>query len=471
MDASPVLFSTTPDAVRIAYSVTGEGPPLVKAASWLTHLEYDLESPVWRHLITSLVPDYRFVRYDARGSGLSDRHPEELSLEAWVRDLETVVDELKLDRFLLLGVSQGGAVAVSYAARHPQRVSHLILFGAYARGASERGPEQRAAVDALTTLAEQGWGHPESAFSRTFSTRLAPGGTPDQQRWLTDLQRVSTDAASAARYMRAMGAINVVDLLPQIEMPTLVLHARQEQQVPFEEGRILAAGIAGARLVPLDSLNHLLLEDEPAWSRLRDEVRAFIGAPPFDSVFASPSDSSRAHARRPEGGLQTVLFTDLEGSTAMQSRLGDEAAREILRAHDAAVRTAIEEFAGREVKHTGDGLMAAFSSAAGAVNCALAVRQTIERYNAAHADEELLVRFGLNAGEPIAENDDLFGLSVTLAARIGDWGEPGQVLVTDVVRQLLLGKGFSFASLGAADLKGFNDPVPVYEARNTPITT
>ena len=169
----------------------------------------------------------------------------------------------------------------------------------------------------------------------------------------------------------------------------------------------------------------------------------------------------------PVRSLQTILFTDLAGSTAMQSRLGDEPAREVLRAHDAAVRQAISEFNGREVKHTGDGMMTAFGSAADAVNCALTVRRDIETYNDTHEGQELLVRFGINAGEPIAEDDDLFGLSVTLAARIGDWGEPGQVLVSDVVRQLLLGKGFAFTSVGEAELKGIDGTVPLYEVAAT----
>jgi DNA-binding winged helix-turn-helix (wHTH) protein/alpha-beta hydrolase superfamily lysophospholipase len=271
-----IQFCTTPDEIRIAYAVAGSGPPFVKVANWLTHLEFDLESPIWRHLITDLVPDRQFIRYDARGSGLSDWDVEELSLDGWVRDLEAVIDELGLDRFPLLGISQGGAIAVEYAVRNPGRVSHLVVQGGYARGRRARGQEQRAASAALESLTEQGWGRPESSFARLFSDRMIPGGTAQQQNWLTDLQRVSTSPANALRFMTATGAVDVVDRLSQVDVPTLVLHSRDEEQVPFEEGRILAAGIRDARLVPLESRNHLILEAEPAWLLYRDEVRAFL---------------------------------------------------------------------------------------------------------------------------------------------------------------------------------------------------
>ena len=275
--ATSVQFCTTPEGVRIAYAMTGHGAPFVKVANWLTHLEFDLASPIWRHVITDLVPDRQFIRYDARGSGLSDWDVGELSLEAWVRDLEAVIDELGLDRFPLLGISQGGAIAVEYALRNPERVSHLILQGAYARGRRERGPQQNSAATTLEMLAEQGWGRPESSFARTFSDHMIPDGTAEQQSWLTRLQRVSTTPENALRFMRAIASIQIVDELPQLRVPSLVLHSRDEEQVPFEEGRILAASIPEARLVPMESRNHLVLEDEPAWPVYRDEVRAFIG--------------------------------------------------------------------------------------------------------------------------------------------------------------------------------------------------
>lgn len=271
-----VQFCTTPDGVRIAFAVGGSGPPFVKVANWLTHLEFDLESPIWRHTFARLAPDHQFIRYDARGSGLSDWDVPELTLDAWVRDLEAVVDELRLDQFPLLGISQGAAIAIRYIVRNPGRVKCLILQGGYARGRRERGQAGVQLAETLETLAEREWGHAESAFSRLFSDRMIPGGTPEQQGWLTDLQRVSTSAENAVRFMVGTGAINVVDDLPKVDVPTLVLHSRSEEQVPFEEGRIIAAGIPNARLVPLDSRNHLILEDEPAWASYQAEVQRFL---------------------------------------------------------------------------------------------------------------------------------------------------------------------------------------------------
>ena len=278
--ATSVQFCTTPDDVRIAYAIAATGAPFVKVANWLTHLEFDLESPIWRHLITDLAPDRQFIRYDARGSGLSDWDVGELSLDGWVRDLEALIEELGLDRFPLLGISQGGAIAIEYTLRNPGRVSHLVLQGGFARGRRLRGGEQQSSATTLELLAKQGWGRPESAFARMFSDRMIPGGTPEQQSWLTDLQRVSTNAENALRFMQTNSTIDIVDKLPHVDVPTLVLHSRDDEQVPFEEGRLMAAGIPDARLVPLDGRNHLVLEGEPAWPIYRNEVQAFLATGP-----------------------------------------------------------------------------------------------------------------------------------------------------------------------------------------------
>jgi pimeloyl-ACP methyl ester carboxylesterase len=272
-----IRFCTSSDGVRVAFATAGEGPPLVKAANWLSHLEFDWNSPVWRHWIRELARDHTLVRYDERGCGLSDWSAEEFSLDAWVRDLETVVDALELERFPLLGISQGGAVAIAYAAAHPERVSHLVLHGAYARGRDHRG--QAELGRALVALTAEGWGEEQSAHAQMFAARMIPGGTPEQLRWLVDLQRISASRQNAVMFRRAFGALNVEPLLPGVRVPTLVLHSRRDQASPFEEGRRLAAGIPGARLVPLDSDNHLVLEDEPAWPHMLAEIRAFLAVP------------------------------------------------------------------------------------------------------------------------------------------------------------------------------------------------
>jgi pimeloyl-ACP methyl ester carboxylesterase/DNA-binding CsgD family transcriptional regulator len=275
-----IRFCTAPDGVRLAYAVHGGGPPLVRAATWLTHLDFDWESPLWRHWLAALGDGHTVVRYDERGCGLSDRDVGDLSVGAWVSDLETVVDAAGLDRFSLLGVSGGAAVALVYAARHPERLTHLILYGGFARGRMLRGPEDRLQQEALISAIRAGWTHPDPAFRQVFSMLFLPRGTPEQMAWFDDLQRRSTSAATAVRLYDARGGIDVVDVAPRVTTRTLVLHARDDRVVAVDEGRLLAALIPDARLVLLESANHLLLSDEPAWSRFLSEVRAFLGTEP-----------------------------------------------------------------------------------------------------------------------------------------------------------------------------------------------
>jgi pimeloyl-ACP methyl ester carboxylesterase/DNA-binding CsgD family transcriptional regulator len=278
-----IRFCTSADGVRIAYSTTGEGPPLVKVSNWLSHLEFDWGSPVWRHWLTELSANHTLVRYDERGCGLSDWDAPELSFEAWVRDLETVVDALGVERFPLLGISQGASIAIAYAVRHPERVSHLILHGGYARGRLRRSltPQQRKEAETMAELAELGWGKENPAFRQFFTTQFIPGGTAEQHHWFNELERVSVSPENAARFMRIFDQIDVTALAPQVRCPTLVLHADGDARVPFEEGRRFATLISGARFVPLESRNHILLEHESAWRRWLDEARAFLpGAAP-----------------------------------------------------------------------------------------------------------------------------------------------------------------------------------------------
>lgn len=273
-----IHFCTTEDGVRIAYATVGEGPPLVKAANWLSHLEFDWRSPVWRHLLAEFARDHTLIRYDERGNGLSDWNVTDLSFEAWVKDLESVVEAAGVDRFPLLGISQGGAVAIAYAVRHPEKVSQLILYGAYARGwAAREQPEEIEQRQAQLTLVKLGWGKDNPAFRQLWTSLYAPDATPEQAQSFNDLQRVSTSPQNAVALLNVMGNIDVVDLLPQVKVPTLVLHSRDESGVPFEEGRLLASSIPGARFVPLDGRNHLLLEGAPAWGTFVKELRRFLG--------------------------------------------------------------------------------------------------------------------------------------------------------------------------------------------------
>jgi pimeloyl-ACP methyl ester carboxylesterase len=273
-----VQFCTASDGVRIAYATVGDGLPLVKCANWLNHLEYDWQSPVWRPLFQTLAARYRLVRYDERGNGLSDWQVDDISLEAFVGDLECVVDANALGRFALLGMSQGSAVAVAYAVRHPERVSHLVLLGGYARGRRRRGQTQAVEqADALQTLMLQGWGQENPAFRQIFTSLFIPGGTAEQVQWFNDLQRMTTSPENAARIRYVVDTLDVSGLLPKVKVPTLVLHCRDDAVQPLDEGLRMAAGIPGARFVALEGRNHVILENEPAWARLLDEIARFLG--------------------------------------------------------------------------------------------------------------------------------------------------------------------------------------------------
>ena len=380
----------------------GEGPPLVKAANWLSHLEFDWRSPVWRHWLEELARDHLLVRYDERGCGLSDWTVEDFSFNAWVRDLESVVDALGLDRFALLGISQGGPVAITYAVRHPEKVTHLILYGTYASGWAKRGLPQGEMDElrALLTLTKQGWGRDNPAYRQIFTTSFIPEASAEQAHWFNDLQRISTSPENAVKFLIEFGDIEVTGLLPQVTVPTLVLHARDDARCPFEEGRVVAAAIRGARFVPLEGKNHLLLETEPAWRTFLTEVRRFLGTERAEELVDRSSASYQAPL--------TILFTDVEGSTALTQRLGDAAAREVLREHERIVRECLKSHGGSEVKTMGDGFMASFGSAARALECAVAIERAFAERNAeagAHGHAPLQVRIGLNAGEPIAEED------------------------------------------------------------------
>jgi pimeloyl-ACP methyl ester carboxylesterase len=272
-----IRFCIAPDGARIAYALAGQGPPLVKAANWLNHLEYDWESPIWNHIFHALAAEYRLIRYDERGNGLSDWHVDDISFEAFVSDLESVVNAAGLKRFPLLGISQGCAVSVAYAVRHPERVSHLVLFGGFARGVRKRGSAEAIEMaDALATIMLHGWGQENPAFRQMFTSRFVPGGTAEEMQWFNDLQRMTTSPEIAVRLRRATENIDIMDLLPKVDIPTLVLHCRSDGAVPFEEGRLLAAGIRGSRFVALEGPNHLLLERDPARARFFDEVRKFL---------------------------------------------------------------------------------------------------------------------------------------------------------------------------------------------------
>jgi DNA-binding SARP family transcriptional activator/pimeloyl-ACP methyl ester carboxylesterase len=274
-----IRFCAAWDGLRLAYATSGSGPPLVKAANYLTHLEFDWESPVWRHWLRELSTGNTLVRYDERGCGLSDWATDDFTLEGWVRDLETVVDTLGLERFPLLGISQGGPVAISYAVRHPERVSHLILYGTFLRGRFKRDltAAQMEEAQTLIQLMKVGWGQNSPAFRQVFTTLFMPEATTEQMHWFNDLQRLSTSPENAVRFETAFYNLDAREVAPLVRVPTLVLHARDDAMIGYEEGRQVAASIPGAQLISLEGKNHILLESEPAWPRFIQEVQRFLG--------------------------------------------------------------------------------------------------------------------------------------------------------------------------------------------------
>ncbi len=278
LQSQSIRFCTSEDQTRIAFATNGQGPAVVRAAHFLTHLDFDLNSPVWGPWITEMSRSNTLLRYDGRGCGLSDATPAPQSIDVWVSDLEAVVDAAGLERFALLGCSQGAAISLAYAARHPERVSCLVFLGGYCRGALHRNPtpEQRKQAQLMLDLIEIGWGQDNPAFRQVFTSLFIPGGSAEQVSWFNELERISCTPAHAAQTVAAFGQIDVSALAARVNCPTLVLHARGDERVPFEEGRHMAGVIPGARFVPLESRNHVLLQGEPAFARCFAEIHEFL---------------------------------------------------------------------------------------------------------------------------------------------------------------------------------------------------
>ena len=288
-----VRFTRSADSTRLAYAVHGRGYPLVRAAHWLTNIDLDWQTPMWRPWFDALGERYRVHRYDSRGCGLSDRDATEASLDVLVADLEAVVDAARLDRFALLGISQGGAVSIAYAVRHPERVSHLVLLGAFARGPLRRHPtpDEVESFRAQLKLIETGWGQDNPAFLQLFTSQFFPNATPEQAQSFNDLQRMSCPPRHAAHLVATFSDIDASSYLPQVTRPTLVLHTRGDMCAPFDEGRFLASSIPGARLVPLETRSHVPTYGEPSFDRVIEEIEAFVE--PDTSAAAFPDLTRR----------------------------------------------------------------------------------------------------------------------------------------------------------------------------------
>jgi len=449
-----IQYAKTADGVSIAFYTLGDGTPLVYLPDLpLTHIQMEWQMPEYRRWNERLAEKRMLVRYDGRGWGQSEGDVTDYSLDVLMLDLAAVVDRLSLERFALLGGLQMGPVAIAYAARNPERVSHLILWCAYARASDfYASPRLRA----LRELLEKDW----ELYTETMGHILLGFSEGKPAHQAAELYRESVTRQALRATVAAFREFDVTDLLPGVRAPTLVLHRRQVRLFDVDVARHLASHIPDARL---------LLQQGDIFNPSLGDMEAVASA--IDEFLGEGEEVAAAAEPPAAGGLCTILFTDVEGSTALTQRLGDARAREVLREHERIVREALRAHRGSEVKTMGDGFMASFSSATRALECAIAMQRAFAGYNAqvgaqsAAGRTPLHVRIGLNAGEPVAEEEDLFGTAVIVAARVAAHAEGGEILASDVVRQLAAGKGFLFSDRGDVALRGFEDPVRLYEVR------
>ena len=452
-----IQYATTSDGVSIAYYTLGQGPPVVVCSNiWASHLTENWKADGVAEAMLELAEYFTIVRYDGRGSGLSDREPVDFSLDARLRDLGAILARLQLDRFAILSAAHGSLAAVAYTAAHPERVTRLVLVSPYASGDElyRESPSMKF-VASLTSVTEEQW----EFVSESFAARMLGKDSPRVDE-AARLYRASMEPGHLLAFREANRSIDVTDLLPKIAAPTLIVHkgdtdfpiafARKfASLIPNAEFTTVGGGtgpfLAGLERSPIiDFLSGGTVTSRPERAPVRDAGAALASEPPVD-----------------KRDVRTVLFTDLVGHTEMMSRLGDERGRDVLREHERITREVLKQHGGTEVKTMGDGFMASFGSVTKAVECAMVLQQAF----AEREGEPLNVRVGLNAGEPIEEDGDLFGATVILASRIAAKAGGGEILVADTVRGLCSGKGFLFSDRGEFAAKGFEEPVRVYEVR------
>jgi len=438
-----IQYAKTSNGVSIASYTLGVGMPYVDMPFPFSHLQLDWEQPEFRSWTERLAKRWQIVRYDGRGTGLSDRDVTVISLDTGVLDLEAVVDRLGLERFAIFAPLLSGQIGIAYAVRHPERVSHLILWNSFARTTDLTGGPQ---AQALLRLADSDW----ELFTETVAHVVLgwSAGEPARRYAAVIRESVTQEFIQA---LLAAPDINVTELLPQVRSPTLVLHRRETPFPSVNTARRLASRIPNARLALLEGGSGTPARGDT--EAVLQAIEEFLGEGEEVAAGAEPTTVGTVH---------TIIFTDVEGSTALTQRLGDAKARELLRQHERIVREALKSHGGSEVKTMGDGFMASFSSASKALECAIAMQRAFAERNES-AEEPIKVRVGLNAGEPIAEDEDLFGTAVNLAARICAQAEAGQILAPVVVRELAASKQFLLADLGETELRGFEDPVRLFE--------
>jgi class 3 adenylate cyclase/pimeloyl-ACP methyl ester carboxylesterase len=430
---APIHYVRTADDCAIAYTVSGAGPPLVYLQPY-SHQQIDQDHPIIGPWYERLARLNTLVRLDARGFGLSGRDPSKVTIRGQMSDVEAVTERLGLEHFALAGISGQGFTAVMYAARHPDRVASLLTWGTPAGGFRDSRNSvmsQIASIDPDLTLDAQ--------------ARWISGDVPsDREAWRQYLGS-TTDIAALGAYLEQMVSTNITAELAAIRCPSVVVHPTLHAHLPLADSHELASRVADSEFVVAGARVYPHLGPD-----LESNERIFLR---FLGHYA-PELAAGPGVSRVGTAFHTILFTDLESSTAITQRIGDDLAQEILRGHNRIVRDALREFGGRQVKHTGDGIMADFPSAVGAVRAALRIREQL-------AGSEVRARVGLNAGEPIEEDGDLFGTAVQLAARLCGYAEPGQIVVSNVVKELCAGKGLLFGAVQLVELKGFVEPVAI----------
>ena len=438
-----LAYFARPDGVTLAYGTTGEGPPLVLVMGWTTHLEWFFRHPATL-LFEPLTHHVELITFDKHGSGLSDRDRTEFTLDSEVYDIESLVDHLRLDQFFLMGVSEGGLAAAAYAAKHPNRVQQLVLYSTTANGpALGPDPFKKSFVD----LIRSAWG----MGSKSIADMIVPDASKEEQDEFARAQREAASAEIAANLMDMLYHTDTRSLLPQIQAETLVIHRRSSRAFPPRNGRELAAGIPNSRAVIINGVAHY--PPTPGDPNTIDVVNEILD-------FLVPG--AKALAVRQKDTFRTVMFTDIEASTQLVARLGDTAARDILRRHETVCRRAVAEHGGVEIKTMGDGFMVSFASTSAAMDAAIDIQRGLAD-EFADAQEEVKIRIGIHAGEPIAEDDDLHGTAVIMASRIMATASGDEIMVSSLVRELVAGRDYRFIGRGPRALKGFDQPVPLYE--------
>ncbi|EKV29494.1 hypothetical protein C882_0316 [Caenispirillum salinarum AK4] len=467
-----IRFCTTRDGLRIAWAPAGAGPPLLRAGHWMSHLRYDRESPVWRHWIKALSDGHTFIRYDERCCGLSGT-TEDVSFEAMVGDLEAVADAAGHDRFALLGISQGAAVAVAYAVRHPGRVSHLILYGGYVQGWRKRGnPGEIASREAMAVLMREGWGQNHPLFRQLFTSLFIPGATPEQMAWLNDLQMRTMSPADAYRLQASFGEVDVSALLDRVSVPTLVLHAREDGVAPLDQGRAFARGIAGARFVELDSANHILLAGEPAFDQFLRELRAFTG-----TEQPRPRAPAPMPAPAPDQSRKQVTVLALEIISPLTAFEDDdpEAALAVMDPLMAAARRAVDDAGGVVIGADPSGLTVLFGAPVAqeghawqACRAALAIRDAVSVQSGGSAR----MRAGIDTGEAVVRGSgtlaafsgglEVAGAPVRLARTLTGCLRRAAIAATDRARSAA-GGSVRTEPLPRSECPGWSRDRPVFE--------